>query len=303
MCGVFGIHAPDRDVARLTYFGLHALQHRGQESAGIAVSEQGRLTALRDLGLVTQVFDEQNLSGLHGELAIGHTRYSTTGSNAWANAQPLLHHGTARTVALGHNGNLINADELARRARRGRARVDLGQRGGRRADRERRAAADGGGRRRRWRSSRAPRRSSASPTGACSRSATGTASGRSSSGGSATIRSSPRRPARSTWSAPRSSARSGPGELFLAGDGGVAVTQAGAEPADAARSASSSSSTSRAPTRGSRASRCTARACGWASGSPRSRPSRPTSCCRSPTRARRPRSAFRARPGSRSARA
>jgi amidophosphoribosyltransferase len=112
MCGVFGICAPGRDVARLTYFGLHALQHRGQESAGIAVSEQGRLTALRDLGLVAQVFDEQNLSGLRGDVAIGHTRYSTTGSNAWANAQPLLHHGRARTVALGHNGNLINADAL-----------------------------------------------------------------------------------------------------------------------------------------------------------------------------------------------
>jgi amidophosphoribosyltransferase len=112
MCGVFGICAPERDVARLTYFGLHALQHRGQESAGIAVSEEGRLTALRDLGLVAQVFDEQKLSGLRGGLAIGHTRYSTTGSNAWANAQPLLHHGRARTVALGHNGNLINADAL-----------------------------------------------------------------------------------------------------------------------------------------------------------------------------------------------
>ncbi len=112
MCGVFGISAPGRDVARLTYFGLYALQHRGQESAGIAVSEQGRLTGLRDLGLVAQVFDEQKLSGLRGELAIGHTRYSTTGSNAWANAQPLLHHGGARTVALGHNGNLINAGEL-----------------------------------------------------------------------------------------------------------------------------------------------------------------------------------------------
>ena len=112
MCGVFGICAPDRDVARLTYFGLHALQHRGQESAGIAVSEDGRLTGLRDLGLVAQVFDEQKLSGLQGELAIGHTRYSTTGSNAWENAQPLIHHGRARTVALGHNGNLTNADAL-----------------------------------------------------------------------------------------------------------------------------------------------------------------------------------------------
>jgi amidophosphoribosyltransferase len=112
MCGVFGVRAPGRDVARLAYFGLHALQHRGQESAGIAVSDAGRLTTLRDLGLVTQVFDEQKLSGLRGELAIGHTRYSTTGSNAWANAQPVLHHGRARTVALGHNGNLINAAEL-----------------------------------------------------------------------------------------------------------------------------------------------------------------------------------------------
>jgi amidophosphoribosyltransferase len=112
MCGVFGIHAAERDVSRLTYFGLHALQHRGQESAGIAVSDQGRLTALRDLGLVTQVFDEQSLRALTGELAIGHTRYSTTGATAWANAQPLLHHGRVRTVAVGHNGNLINAAEL-----------------------------------------------------------------------------------------------------------------------------------------------------------------------------------------------
>jgi amidophosphoribosyltransferase len=112
MCGVFGVHAADRDVARLTYFGLFSLQHRGQESAGIAVSEQGRLTALRDLGLVTQVFDEQKLHGLRGEIAIGHTRYSTTGSSQWSNAQPLVQHGAARTVALGHNGNLVNESVL-----------------------------------------------------------------------------------------------------------------------------------------------------------------------------------------------
>src|SRR5579884_739441 len=127
MCGVFGIHAPGRDVARLTYFGLHALQHRGQESAGIAVSRDGRLTGLRDLGLVPQVFDERKLSGLPGELAIGHTRYSTTGSNAWANAQPLLHHGPARTVAIAHNGNLTNADAL---------RTELGGRFGSTSDSE-----------------------------------------------------------------------------------------------------------------------------------------------------------------------
>jgi amidophosphoribosyltransferase len=112
MCGVFGVYAPDRDVSRLTYFGLFSLQHRGQESAGIAVSEHGRLTALRDLGLVTQVFDEQKLHGLRGEVAIGHTRYSTTGSSQWSNAQPLVQHGSARTVALGHNGNLVNESAL-----------------------------------------------------------------------------------------------------------------------------------------------------------------------------------------------
>jgi len=112
MCGLFGIRSPERDVARITYFGLFALQHRRSESAGIAVFDQGRLTALRDMGLVTQGFDEQKLRGLHGELAIGHTRYSTTGFSQWWNAPPLVQHGSARTVALGHNGNLTNAAEL-----------------------------------------------------------------------------------------------------------------------------------------------------------------------------------------------
>jgi amidophosphoribosyltransferase len=122
MCGVLGIAAPERDVARLAHFGLHALQHRGQESAGIAVSDRGRLTVLRDMGLVTQVFTEERVRGLRGQLAIGHTRYSTTGSARWANAQPLVHHGRARTIALGHNGNLVNAgalrEELAARGAR-----------------------------------------------------------------------------------------------------------------------------------------------------------------------------------------
>jgi amidophosphoribosyltransferase len=112
MCGVLGICAPDRDVARLAHFGLHALQHRGQESAGIAVSDEGRLTVLRELGLVAQVFSEENVSGLQGQLAIGHTRYSTTGGVKWVNAQPIVQHGAARTVAVGHNGNLVNASEL-----------------------------------------------------------------------------------------------------------------------------------------------------------------------------------------------
>jgi len=120
MCGVFGIRSPGRDVARIAYFGLFALQHRGQESAGIAVSDLGRVTALREMGLVTQVFSEQKLRGLRGDLAIGHTRYSTTGSTHWSNAQPVLHHGSARTVALGHNGNLTNTGAL---------REELGARG------------------------------------------------------------------------------------------------------------------------------------------------------------------------------
>src|ERR687896_766374 len=112
MCGVFGVLSADRDVARVTYFGLFALQHRGQESAGIAVSDQGRLTVLRDMGLVAQVFTEQTLGGLQGDVAIGHTRYSTTGSSQWTNAQPIVQHGRARTVTLGHNGNLTNAEQL-----------------------------------------------------------------------------------------------------------------------------------------------------------------------------------------------
>src|SRR5256714_11717581 len=99
MSGLVGVRSPGRDVARVTYFGLFALQHRGQESAGIAVSDNGRLTTLRDMGLVTQVFDEQKLRGLRGEVAIGHTRYSTTGSSHWGNAQPLVQHAAARPLA------------------------------------------------------------------------------------------------------------------------------------------------------------------------------------------------------------
>ena len=116
MCGVFGIYdplgAPDRDVARLTFFGLYALQHRGQESAGIAVSDGRHVTAMKDMGLVSQVFDEPRLSALPGRMAIGHARYSTTGSTVWQNAQPVVRHAHGHTVALGHNGNLTNTTEL-----------------------------------------------------------------------------------------------------------------------------------------------------------------------------------------------
>ena len=110
-CGVFGVFAPERDVARLAYFALYALQHRGQESAGIAATHAGQIMTVRDLGLVSQVFDEEKLRALQGEMAIGHVRYSTTGSSAWENAQPVWR-SDRRQVALAHNGNLINAVEL-----------------------------------------------------------------------------------------------------------------------------------------------------------------------------------------------
>jgi amidophosphoribosyltransferase len=110
-CGVFGVYAPGSDVARLAYFALYALQHRGQESAGIATCENGHIMTLRDLGLVSQVFDETKLRALTGSMALGHVRYSTTGSSAWENAQP-VYRSDRREVALAHNGNLINALEL-----------------------------------------------------------------------------------------------------------------------------------------------------------------------------------------------
>ncbi len=111
-CGVFGVLAPKEDVARLTYFGLHALQHRGQESAGIAVGDGSSIFVVKDMGLVPQVFDERSLAGLQGFVAIGHTRYSTTGSTRWENAQPIHKTFKEGTLALAHNGNLINSSYL-----------------------------------------------------------------------------------------------------------------------------------------------------------------------------------------------
>jgi amidophosphoribosyltransferase len=110
-CGVFGINAPGRDVARLAYFGLFALQHRGQESAGIATADNGHIMTMRDQGLVSQVFDEQRLRALQGDMAVGHVRYSTTGASSWENSQPVWR-ADKRELALAHNGNLINAVEL-----------------------------------------------------------------------------------------------------------------------------------------------------------------------------------------------
>ncbi|MFG2071149.1 amidophosphoribosyltransferase [Nonomuraea maritima] len=114
-CGVFGVWAPGEEVSKLTYYGLYALQHRGQESAGIAVSEGSRILVYKDMGLVAQVFDESVLGTLRGHLAIGHCRYSTTGSSVWENAQPTLSSTEVGGLALAHNGNLINTPELAER--------------------------------------------------------------------------------------------------------------------------------------------------------------------------------------------
>jgi amidophosphoribosyltransferase len=121
-CGVFGVWARGEEVAKLTYFGLYALQHRGQEAAGIAVSDGTGVVVYKDLGLVAQVFDEPTLASLRGHIAIGHTRYSTTGASTWENAQPTLRatplganeRGAATTIALAHNGNLVNTSDLAK---------------------------------------------------------------------------------------------------------------------------------------------------------------------------------------------
>jgi amidophosphoribosyltransferase len=114
-CGVFGVWAPGEEVAKLTFFGLYALQHRGQEAAGIAVSDGTGVVVYKDLGLVSQVFDEASLHSLRGHIAVGHCRYSTTGASNWVNAQPTLRStSTGTTIALAHNGNLVNTADLSR---------------------------------------------------------------------------------------------------------------------------------------------------------------------------------------------
>ena len=111
-CGVVAVYAPGDDVARLAYYALYALQHRGQESAGIAVADGRNMVVYKELGLVSQVFDELVLTSLRGNLAIGHVRYSTTGSTSWANAQPTYKSSPRGQIALAHNGNLVNAVAL-----------------------------------------------------------------------------------------------------------------------------------------------------------------------------------------------
>jgi len=112
-CGVFGVWSPGEDVSKLAYYGLYSLQHRGQESAGIAVSDGSRIVVYKDMGLVAQVFNESVLNTLRGHIAVGHCRYSTTGSSVWENAQPTFRATPSASLALGHNGNLINTRELA----------------------------------------------------------------------------------------------------------------------------------------------------------------------------------------------
>ena len=111
-CGVFGVWAPGEEVSKLTYYGLFALQHRGQESAGMAVADGNRIMVFKDMGLVSHVFDENSLNSLTGHLAIGHDRYSTTGASVWKNAQPTYRATASGGLALAHNGNLTNTDEL-----------------------------------------------------------------------------------------------------------------------------------------------------------------------------------------------
>ena len=113
-CGIFGVWAPDRDVARLTFFGLRALQHRGQESAGIAVGDGGTVMVRKDLGLVSQVFSNADINALSGQLAVGHVRYGTAGAKSWEESQPHLSTIGDVIVALAHNGTLVNTDELRR---------------------------------------------------------------------------------------------------------------------------------------------------------------------------------------------
>src|SRR5947209_6223524 len=113
VCGVFGVVAPERPVSHLTYLGLYALQHRGQESAGMAVADGATLTVVRDMGLVSHVLDDRTLAALPGTAAVGHVRYSTSGASTWRNAQPVYRDVDQQQFALAHNGNLTNTEKLA----------------------------------------------------------------------------------------------------------------------------------------------------------------------------------------------
>jgi amidophosphoribosyltransferase len=123
VCGIFGAVTPGADAAGIAALGVFSLQHRGQESAGIAVSDGEQLMLYKDLGLIAQVLDERRLPSLRGHLAISHCRYSTTGSTVWENAQPTFRMGRGRALAIGHNGNLVNTRELLARLEGGKSRL------------------------------------------------------------------------------------------------------------------------------------------------------------------------------------
>ena len=305
--GSSGSTRPEHDVSRLAYFALYALQHRGQESAGIAAADHGGyIITQRALGLVSQVFKEHDLRALRGDLAIGHVRYSTTGSNEWENSQPVHRSdgagGNRRELALAHNGNLINAVELHAELReRGRhLQLDLG------LGDHRRAARHASGRRHRGRD----RRRHAAPAGRLldrrhdqearrTPSATRPACARSCSGMIGDRYCVASRDLRVRHHRRQAAARRRARRARLARRGRHPHAP-GRRGRRARRSASSSTSTSRAPTRAWAATSCRPRAGGWArSWRARRRRRPPTSSSRCPTPATPPRAASRARPACR----
>ena len=221
---------PEEEVAKLTYFGLFALQHRGQEAAGIAVSDGSGVVVYKDLGLVSQVFDEPTLASLRGHLAIGHTRYSTTGGSNWENAQPTIRATTAgTTIALAHNGNLVNTAELAREVAERGLEADMGhlrhRPGDHAAGQPPRPVGRGRGAWRCCRSCGARSASSSWTRARCTRPATPRASARWCSAGWSAAGWSPARPPPSTSSAPASSARSSRARCIAIDEHGLRSTR------------------------------------------------------------------------------
>ena len=278
-CGVFGVWAPGEDVAKLTYYGLYALQHRGQEAAGIAVADGSQVLVFKDLGLVSQVFDEQTLAAMPGHVAVGHCRYSTTGSTTWENAQPIFRTTAAGTgIALGHNGNLVNTAELAQRARAAGLVNDKRPGAAPRptptssARLLAHAAADSTIEQAAMELLPTLRARSASPSWTstrCTRRATRTASARCASDGWTAAGSSPARPPHSTSSARRSSATSSPANCSRSTPT-ASAPRVSRTPSP--RAASSSTCTWPVRTAPSPAVRCTPPASRSAAGSPREHP-------------------------------
>ena len=220
---MFGVWAPGEDVAKLTYFGLYALQHRGQESAGISVSNGRQILVYKDMGLVSQVFDESTLEALKGHLAVGHSRYSTTGASTWHNAQPTFRPTADGSIALAHNGNLTNTRDLQQMVADlpVDTELDFGARKLETSTNDTslvtallavppRHLARGARGRAAARSCRAPTPSSGWTSPRCTPPATRRASGRSCSAGSSAAGWWPARPRPSTSSVRRTSARSSP---------------------------------------------------------------------------------------------